>query len=47
MKEYRDKEKEDEKKRREEAELRSYNSLMKSENMSSNYDPGNDSDEFM
>ncbi|XP_055606691.1 coiled-coil domain-containing protein 25-like [Uranotaenia lowii] len=45
--EVRDKEKEDERKRKEEAELRSYNSLMKSENMTSNYDAGNDSDEFM
>lgn len=36
-----------EKRRLEEKELRSYNSLMKSENMTSNYDAGNDSDEFM
>lgn len=43
----REREKEDEKRRQEEKELRSYNSLMKSENMTSNYDAGNDSDEFM
>ncbi|ETN59827.1 coiled-coil domain-containing protein 25 [Anopheles darlingi] len=43
----REKEKEDQKRRQEEAELRSYNSLMKSENMKSNYDDGNDSDDFM
>lgn len=43
----REKEKEEEKRRKEEAEMRSYNSLMKSENMTSNYDAGNDSDEFM
>uniref|UniRef100_A0A0K8TNB0 Coiled-coil domain-containing protein 25 n=1 Tax=Tabanus bromius TaxID=304241 RepID=A0A0K8TNB0_TABBR len=42
-----EKEKEEEKRRKEEAELRSYKSLMKSENMSTNYDGGNDSDEFM
>lgn len=45
--EVREKEKDEEKRRREEAEIRSYNSLMKSENMTSNYDAGNDSDEFM
>ncbi|XP_055547988.1 coiled-coil domain-containing protein 25 [Wyeomyia smithii] len=45
--EVREKEKEEEKRRKEEAELWSYNSIMKSENMSSNYDAGNDSDEFM
>ncbi|XP_050084095.1 coiled-coil domain-containing protein 25 [Anopheles aquasalis] len=43
----REKEKEEQKRRQEEAELRSYNSLMKSENMKSNYDDGNDSDDFM
>ncbi|XP_052866579.1 coiled-coil domain-containing protein 25 [Anopheles cruzii] len=43
----REKEKEDQKRREEEAELRSYNSLMKAENMKSNYDDGNDSDDFM
>lgn len=43
----REREKEEEKRRLEEKELRSYNSLMKSENMTSNYDAGNDSDEFM
>ncbi|XP_053681118.1 coiled-coil domain-containing protein 25 [Anopheles nili] len=45
--EQREQEKEDQKRRQEEAELRSYNSLMKSENMTTNYDAGNDSDEFM
>lgn len=40
------KEKEEMKKKREMDELRSYSSLMKVENMSSNQD-GNDSDEFM
>lgn len=45
--EVREQEKEEEKRRKEEAEMRSYNSLMKSENMTSNYDAGNDSDEFM
>ncbi|XP_058454537.1 coiled-coil domain-containing protein 25-like [Malaya genurostris] len=45
--EIREKEKEEEKRRKDEADLWSYNSLMKSENMSSNYDAGNDSDEFM
>lgn len=45
--EIREKEKDDEKRRREEAEIKSYNSLMKSENMTTNYDAGNDSDEFM
>nr|BAK62370.1 coiled-coil domain-containing protein 25 [Pan troglodytes] len=39
-------EKEEMKKKREMDELRSYSSLMKVENMSSNQD-GNDSDEFM
>uniref|UniRef100_A0A182TR81 Coiled-coil domain-containing protein 25 n=1 Tax=Anopheles melas TaxID=34690 RepID=A0A182TR81_9DIPT len=45
--EQRELEKEDLKRRQEEAELKSYNSLMKPENMTSNYDAGNDSDEFM
>uniref|UniRef100_A0A182LT59 Coiled-coil domain-containing protein 25 n=1 Tax=Anopheles culicifacies TaxID=139723 RepID=A0A182LT59_9DIPT len=45
--EQKEQEKEEEKRRQEEAELRSYNSLMKPENMTSNYDAGNDSDEFM
>uniref|UniRef100_U5EWE4 Coiled-coil domain-containing protein 25 n=1 Tax=Corethrella appendiculata TaxID=1370023 RepID=U5EWE4_9DIPT len=47
LREQKETEKQDEKKRKEEAELRSYQSLMKSENMTSNYDTGNDSDEFM
>uniref|UniRef100_A0A182P903 Coiled-coil domain-containing protein 25 n=1 Tax=Anopheles epiroticus TaxID=199890 RepID=A0A182P903_9DIPT len=45
--EQRELEKEDQKRRQEEADLRSYNSLMKPENMTSNYDAGNDSDEFI
>lgn len=40
-------EKNEEKKRKELADLKSYNSLMKSENMSTNYDKDNDSDDFM
>ena len=36
-----------EKSRREEAELRSYDRLMTENNMSSNKDGGNDSDDFM
>lgn len=40
-------EKEDIRKRKEQAELRSYASLMKPENMTSNFDSGNDSDDFM
>jgi hypothetical protein len=39
--------KEAEKKRLEEAELKSYSSLHKTENMNTNYDDGNDSDDFM
>lgn len=40
-------EKELEKKRQQEEELRSYTTLLKSENMTTNYDNGNDSDDFM
>lgn len=40
-------EREEARKRAEDAELRSYNSLMKEENMKSNYEDGNDSDDFM
>ncbi|TMW50449.1 hypothetical protein DOY81_004445 [Sarcophaga bullata] len=40
-------EKEIEKKRLLEQELRSYSTLLKTENMTSNYDNGNDSDDFM
>ena len=40
-------EREAEKLKQEEAERRSYGNLMKSENMTSNYDDGNDSDDFM
>ena len=47
MREQQEKDKELEKKRDEENQLRSYTSLMKSENMKTNYDDGNDSDDFM
>jgi uncharacterized membrane protein YukC len=47
LRDQKEKQKADEKKRAEEAELRSYNSLMQEEKMSTNYDAGNDSDEFM
>lgn len=40
-------EKENEKRRKDEAELRSYTSLMATEKMTTNYDDGNDSDDFM
>jgi type IV secretory pathway VirB10-like protein len=40
-------EKEEEEQRKKDAELRSYNSLMKAEKMSSNQDAGYDSDDFM
>lgn len=46
MREQREREKELEKKKKEEAELRSYSTLMSSDNMSK-YDDGNDSDDFM
>lgn len=42
-----EKEKEEEKRKKEEAELRNYSTLMKPENMKTNYDSGNDSDDFM
>ncbi|XP_055706148.1 coiled-coil domain-containing protein 25 [Phlebotomus papatasi] len=42
-----EREKEEIRRKKEEAELRSYTSLMKSDKMTSNYDAGNDSDEFM
>lgn len=47
LRDQKDQEKENERRRKEEAELRSYTSLMAKENMSSNYDDGNDSDDFM
>lgn len=47
LREQKDKEKTDEKRRKEEAELRSYSSLMATDKMSTNYDDGNDSDDFM
>ncbi|XP_065366685.1 coiled-coil domain-containing protein 25 [Calliphora vicina] len=40
-------EKEIEKQRQQEQELKNYTSLLKSENMTTNYDNGNDSDDFM
>lgn len=40
-------EKENERRRKEDAELRSYSSLMNQEKMTTNYDSGNDSDDFM
>lgn len=42
-----EREKEAEKKRNEESELKSYSSLMKPDTMKTNYDSGNDSDDFM
>ena len=39
--------KEEEKQRKADAELRSYSNLMVEENMTSNRDGGNDSDDFM
>lgn len=43
----REKDKEEEKRKKEEAEMRSYSTLMKPENMKTNYDSGDDSDDFM
>lgn len=43
----REKEKEEIKRKKEETELKSYRSLMKEDNMKTNYDDGNDSDGFM
>ncbi|XP_055319127.1 coiled-coil domain-containing protein 25 [Sitodiplosis mosellana] len=47
LREQREKAKEEERKRKEESELRSYSSLQANEKMQSNYDDGNDSDDFM
>lgn len=47
QRERREQEKEAAKQRELEAELRSYASLQKSENMRTNYDAGNESDDFM
>lgn len=47
MRSLKEQEKAELKRKQEEAEARSYNSLMKPENMSTNYDDGNDSDDFM
>lgn len=43
----REQEKEDIKRHREMQELKSYTSLMREDNMKTNFDDGNDSDEFM
>lgn len=47
LREQKEKEKEEERRKKEESELRSYSTLMKSANMKTNYDDGNDSDDFM
>lgn len=47
LREQKEKSKEEERRRQEEAELRSYSSLQQNEKMQSNYDDGNDSDDFM
>lgn len=47
LRQQKEKAKEDERRRQEEAELRSYSSLQASEKMQSNYDDGNESDDFM
>lgn len=41
------KEKLEEKRRQEQAELKNFSSLMKTDKMQTNYDDGNDSDDFM
>lgn len=47
IREQKEKEKQDIKRKKEEQELKSYSSLMKEDHMKSNYDDGNDSDDFM
>lgn len=47
IREQKEKEKQEIKKKKEEQELKSYTSLMKEDQMKTNYDDGNDSDEFM
>ncbi|XP_033738459.1 coiled-coil domain-containing protein 25-like [Pecten maximus] len=47
IQEQRRKEREEDDKKKKEAQLRSYDTLMKAENMTSNQDDGNDSDDFM
>lgn len=47
LRDQKEKQKEDERKRMEDSELRSYSSLMSQDKMQSNYDDGNDSDDFM
>ncbi|XP_055921046.1 coiled-coil domain-containing protein 25 [Eupeodes corollae] len=47
LRKQKEKMKEEEKKKLEEAELRNYKSLLTAEKMTTNYDDGNDSDDFM
>lgn len=47
LREQKEREKVEAKRKQEELEARSYKNLMKPENMSTNYDDGNDSDDFM
>lgn len=47
LREQKDRERDDQRKRAEAADLRSYSSLMATDRMQSNYDDGNDSDDFM
>lgn len=47
LREQKEKTKEEERRRQEESELRSYSSLQQNEKMQTNYDDGNDSDDFM
>lgn len=47
MRTQREQDKENERLRKEQAELRSYTSLMATEKMTTNHDDGNDSDDFM
>lgn len=46
MREQKKRQEDEDKRKHEEAELKSYNSLMSADNMSK-YDDGNDSDDFM
>ena len=47
LRQQKDKERDEEKQRKADAELRCYSSLMADEKMKTNYDSGNDSDDFM
>lgn len=47
LRDLKEREKEEERRRKEQADLRSYSSLMKTEKMSTNYDKDQDSDDFM